>query len=70
MFNRASTNRGVNRAHYPPMKFCIFVGVNAGGYVGWSLAQNYGIMTAFIASGLGSGVGVYLGWRLARAVLN
>jgi membrane protein DedA with SNARE-associated domain len=52
------------------VKFCIFVGVNAGGYVGWSLAQNYGIMAAFIASAVGSVVGVYAGWRLGRAVLS
>jgi hypothetical protein len=52
------------------VKFCIFVGVNLGGYIGWSLAQNYGIMAAFIASGLGSIAGVYAGWRLARAVLS
>lgn len=44
--------------------------MNAGGYVGWTLAQNYGIMMAFIASGLGSAFGVYIGWRLARAALN
>jgi hypothetical protein len=51
------------------VKFCIFIGMNAGGYVGWCLAENYGIMVAFIASGLGSVVGVYVAWRLARAVL-
>jgi len=52
------------------VKFCIFVGVNAGGYIGWCLAQNYGMMVAFIASGVGSVVGVYMGWRLARSLLN
>jgi hypothetical protein len=64
------SKRGVNCAHYPSMKFCIFVGVNAGGYAGWLLAENLGLMIAFIASGVGSVVGVYLGWRVARAVLN
>jgi hypothetical protein len=52
------------------MKFCIFVGVNVGGYVGWLLAENFGMLVAFIASGVGSVAGVYVGWRVARAVLN
>src|SRR4051812_2495490 len=68
--NRSGQTGGVNRAHNPSMKFCIFVGINLGGYVGWLLAENLGLMIAFIASGVGSAVGVYLGWRVARAVLN
>jgi hypothetical protein len=52
------------------VKFCIFVGINAGGYVGWVLAENLGLMIAFLASGIGSVVGVWLGWRFARAVLS
>jgi hypothetical protein len=44
--------------------------MNLGGYAGWAVAENYGIAVAFIASGVGSAVGVYLGWRLARALLN
>src|SRR3954469_12984246 len=68
--NCSDQTGGVNRAHNPSMKFCIFVGINLGGYVGWLLAENLGLMIAFIASGVGSAVGVYLGWRVARAVLN
>jgi hypothetical protein len=52
------------------MKLCIFIGINAGGWAGWSLAENAGVMTAFLASGAGSIIGVYLGWRVARALLD
>jgi len=52
------------------MKLCIFIGMTAGGWAGWSLAENYGVMTAFLVSGVGSIVGVYLGWRVARMLLD
>jgi hypothetical protein len=52
------------------MKLCIFVGMNVGGYVGWVLGEHFGIMTAFLASGVGSLFGVYGGWKLARALLD
>lgn len=48
------------------MKLCIFTGINLGGYVGWELGERFGTMTAFILSGLGSVVGVWAGWRVAR----
>lgn len=51
------------------MKLCIFVGINVGGYIGWSLAEPYGMMTAFLVSGVGSIVGVYAGWWVARRYL-
>ena len=52
-----------------PVKFLIFIGTNVGGYIGWALCEQYGIMTAFFASGLGSVAGVYVGWKVARAYL-
>jgi hypothetical protein len=52
------------------MKLCIFVGMNVGGWVGWSLAENLGLMSAFLVSGIGSIIGVYLGWLIARRLLN
>ncbi|MGB8169014.1 MAG: hypothetical protein WCF18_16070 [Chthoniobacteraceae bacterium] len=52
------------------MKLCIFVAVNVGGWAGWSLGERWGLMTAFIASGVGSVIGVYLGWRAARQLLG
>ena len=53
----------------PPMKLCIFIGVNVGGMAGWWLGEYVGIMTAFLASGVGSVLGVYAGWRVAREYL-
>jgi hypothetical protein len=52
------------------MKLCIFIGVNAGGMVGWWLGGYVGIMTAFLVSGVGSVLGVYAGWRVAREYLG
>ena len=51
------------------MKLCIFIGVNVGGMVGWWLGEHVGIMTAFLVSGVGSVLGVYGGWRVAREYL-
>jgi hypothetical protein len=52
------------------MKLCIFVGMNVGGYVGWVLGEHIGLMTAFLVSGLGSVLGVYAGWKVAREYLG
>ena len=52
------------------MKLCIFIGINVGGAVGWSLGEMVGTMTAFLASGAGSVLGVYGGWRVANKLLN
>ncbi len=51
------------------MKLCIFVGLNVGGYAGWMLGEPFGVMTAFAISSVGSILGVYLGWKMARAYL-
>ena len=51
------------------MKLCIFIGVNVGGMAGWWLGEHVGIMTAFLASSVGSVLGVYAGWRVAREYL-
>lgn len=51
------------------MKFLIFIGINVGGYAGWALTENFGLMIAFIASGIGSMFGVYAGWWVARRYL-
>ena len=52
------------------MKLCIFVAVNIGGWAGWTLCENFGLMTAFLGSGVGSVLGVYLGWKVARTYLS
>lgn len=55
---------------YSVMKLCIFVGINVGGCLGWWLGEYVGVMTAFLASGVGSLVGVYAGWWFAREYLG
>jgi hypothetical protein len=52
------------------MKLCIFVGLNIGSYIGWVLGEHVGLMTAFLVSGLGSVLGVYAGWKVAREYLG
>jgi hypothetical protein len=42
-----------------------FVGATLGGAVGWWAGSAVGIMTAFMVSTVASGVGLYLGRRLA-----
>jgi uncharacterized protein YcfJ len=53
-----------------PVKFCIFIGMNVGGMIGWSLGEQFGVMIAFIISSLGSVAGVFAGWKLARHFLG
>ena len=36
-----------------------------GGWAGWALGAAFGTMTAFIVSMIGTGIGVYVGIRLA-----
>jgi hypothetical protein len=61
--------RGVDPASQLPMKLLIFVGVNVGGFAGWAAGEPFGMMTAFLVSGLGSIIGVYAGWWTARRFL-
>jgi hypothetical protein len=49
-------------------KLCTFAGALIGGYAGWYLCEGLGAVTAFAASGAGSALGVYLGWKLARKI--
>lgn len=52
------------------MKLCIFVGTTVGGIAGSLLAGAFDLETfslgGFLLSGVGSIVGVYAGWKLAR----
>jgi hypothetical protein len=52
--------------HQPPVKLFIFIGTNVGASIGWAAGEPFGILPAFIASGIGSAVGVYAGWWAAR----
>lgn len=47
-------------------KFCIFVGMTAFGWLGWWVAEDFGLMTAFLCSSLGSMIGVFIGWWINR----
>lgn len=38
--------------------------------VGWTLGRHAGMVSAWLLSSLGAVVGVYLGWRIARAYLE
>ena len=51
-------------------KFCIVVGMTVFGSIGWWLGAKVGLMTAYILSGGGSLLGVYLGWRVWRDYLD
>jgi hypothetical protein len=49
-------------------KICIFVGTTVLGYAGWYVGELLGFefMGCFLVSGVGSVVGVWAGWKLAR----
>jgi len=49
-------------------KLCITAGMFIGGYAAACLVSSFGMMTEVLVSGLGSMVGVYLGWKLARRI--
>ena len=49
-------------------KLCIFAGTLVGSYGGWYAAEALGLGFGwcYAISGLGSIIGVYLGWKFAR----
>ncbi len=47
-------------------KVFIFVGMTLLGWVGWWAGSSLGVMTAYVGSGVGSLLGVYVGWRINR----
>jgi hypothetical protein len=47
-----------------------FIGATALGSVGWWAGERMGVMTAFVVSMVGTGVGLYLGRRVARDYLG
>ena len=47
-------------------KLFIFIGMTVLGSIGWWLGAKVGFMTAFGLSGIGSILGVYVGWRINR----
>lgn len=50
-------------------KLCIFVGTTAGGIIGGLICPpSLGLVTQFVVSGIGSVVGVYVGWKVAQRI--
>lgn len=49
-------------------KLCIFVGTTIGSYLFWGIGDKLGLGFgwSFVLSGVGSIVGVFAGWKLAR----
>ncbi|HEY7027560.1 MAG TPA: hypothetical protein VH438_08150 [Gemmatimonadales bacterium] len=45
------------------------VGGSVGGAVGWWIGAEFGVMTGFILSTVGTGIGVYFAGRLAAEYL-
>ena len=43
-----------------------FLGATLGGYAGWAAGALVGTGTAFVLSIVGTGVGIYVGRRVAR----
>lgn len=54
------------------MKLCILIGTTAGSYAGWGVGEALGLGFgwSFLLSGVGSVVGVYGGWKLARKLAD
>jgi hypothetical protein len=51
-------------------KLCIFVGMTVLGSIGWWIGNKIGLTTALVLSGVGSLLGVYVGWRINRDYLS
>lgn len=47
-------------------KLFIFAGTTIGSSIGWWIGDKVGLMTAFIVSIVGTGVGMYYGIRAAQ----
>jgi uncharacterized membrane protein YeaQ/YmgE (transglycosylase-associated protein family) len=47
-----------------------FIGATVGSYAGWFLGARVGMMTAFMLSVVGTGLGIFLGRRIVRDMLG
>jgi hypothetical protein len=47
-----------------------FIGATIGSYAGWALGNRIGLMTAFMLSMVGTGLGIYVGRRVASELLG
>jgi len=50
-------------------KLLIFVGGGVMGWLGWWLGSKIGPGFAYVISGVGTMLGIYLGWRIHRDYL-
>lgn len=46
-------------------KLLAFFGMTIGGWIGWVLGDRFGLFAAFILSIIGTGIGLYVGRRIA-----
>ena len=51
-------------------KLLAWVGASVGGTVGWWAGDRLGLFTAFVLSMVGTGAGLYVGRRMADALLD
>ena len=63
---RRESSREQTLRRFAVSKLLVFVGASIGGYAGWALGAPVGIMTAFVVSVVGTGVGIYAGRRLSQ----
>ena len=47
-------------------KLLILIGMTVFSWIGWWAGAQFGFFTGFLLSGLGSLIGVYVGWRINR----
>jgi hypothetical protein len=52
------------------IKLMGFLGATIGGYAGWALGAPFGVMTAFMVSMIGTGLGIYVGRRVAHEMMD
>lgn len=50
-------------------KLMVLIGATAGGWIGWLAGERFGVMTAFMISMVGTGVGIYVARRWASQYL-
>jgi len=47
-------------------KLLIMIGITLFSWIGWWAGAPFGFFTGFLLSGVGSLIGVYVGWRIHR----
>jgi uncharacterized membrane protein YbhN (UPF0104 family) len=51
-------------------KLLTLLGASVGSAIGWWLGARVGMMTAFVVSMVGTGLGIYAGRRIAQTLLD